>query len=235
VQEQLDVLKELQGIDQELADVRRQLARLEAESAELTTERDRVAAMVESLQGDLDKLLDEQRELERSLTVEQDNVDRAEGRLPAIKTQKEYVAVLKEIDTAKKLNKDLQDRIKAKAAEVETLTTEKSEKDGELATVTEQAAERCSALDAQARGITDSASQGEQRRDQLLERLPLPLRKRYQMLIERRNGIAIVAARKGACTGCNMQLPPQLYNSLFTSQEIQTCPHCNRLLFLGQD
>jgi uncharacterized protein len=50
--------------------------------------------------------------------------------------------------------------------------------------------------------------------------------------MERRAGVAIVEARNGTCLGCNMQLPPQMFNSLFRTQEIQSCPHCNRLLFV---
>ena len=73
---------------------------------------------------------------------------------------------------------------------------------------------------------------GEGRRDALLGGLPAPLRKRYQMLLDRRQGVAVVEARNGTCLGCNMHLPPQLFNSLFTATEVQACPHCNRLLYL---
>ncbi|NIQ93637.1 MAG: hypothetical protein GWN87_05090, partial [Desulfuromonadales bacterium] len=36
----------------------------------------------------------------------------------------------------------------------------------------------------------------------------------------------------GACLGCNMHLPPQLYNSLFRVDEIRACPQCNRLIYV---
>lgn len=235
MQEQLDLLKELQGIDQELGDVRRQLGLLENEATELAAERARVAGMVESLDRELERLQSEHRDIERSLTIERDNVEKAESRLPAIKTQKEYVAVLKEIDTAKKVNKELQDRIKAKRDEIDALAAEKAEKDAEFAAVAARTEERDSAIAEQTRQIATNSAASELRRDALLQQLPVALRKRYQMLIERRNGIAIVAARKGNCTGCNMQLPPQLYNSLYTSKEVLTCPHCNRLLYLQLD
>ena len=62
--------------------------------------------------------------------------------------------------------------------------------------------------------------------------VPKALRKRYKLLMSRRAGVAVVEARDGACTGCHMHLPPQMYNSLFVVQEIQTCPHCSRLLFV---
>ena len=63
----------------------------------------------------------------------------------------------------------------------------------------------------------------------------MPLRKRYQLLLDRRGGVAVVEARNGACLGCNMHLPPQLFNSLYLAKEVQTCPHCNRLLYVEKE
>jgi predicted nucleic acid-binding Zn-ribbon protein len=55
------------------------------------------------------------------------------------------------------------------------------------------------------------------------------------MLREQRRGIAVVEARDGSCLGCNMQLPPQLYNSLFRGDDLITCPHCQRVLVLRRE
>ena len=234
MQEKLIILKKLQDLDQELSDVRRQLAIRESEAEELTADRLRVEGMVATLSEDLARLEGELAELDCALSVEQDNVVKAEGRLPAIKTQKEYVAVLKEIDTAKKGNKETQERIKHKNDEIAALAAEKAEKDDELAAVTARTAERCALIFAQIAEIKANALAREAERKELFAQIPVTLAKRYQVLSERRNGIAIVPAQKGACTGCNMLLPPQLYNNLYTTQEILSCPLCNRLLYLGE-
>jgi predicted nucleic acid-binding Zn-ribbon protein len=234
VQDKLKILKNLQDIDQELNDVRRQLAILESEAGELTAERARVEGMVATLGNDLAHLEGELAELDCALSIEQDNVVKAEGRLPAIKTQKEYVAVLKEIDTAKKVNKEIQDRIKSKNEEIAALAAEKAEKDAELAAVSTRTAERSALIQAQIDEIKANSNARETERKELFAQIPPTLGKRYQVLIERRNGVAVVLAHKGACTGCNMLLPPQLYNNLYTTQEILSCPLCNRLLFIGE-
>lgn len=235
MQVQVEVLRELQGVDQELSEVRRKSQKLEAELAELEAELQRVAGMGGSLAATLEQLQGERRELDQALAVEQENIKRAEGRLPGIKTQKEYVAVLKEIDTAKKLNKELQDRIKAKDEELAAVERDKGEKDADLAQTTARVDARRAEIDAERSGYDQTLNQGGGRREGLLGQLSPVLRKRYQTLIDRRGGIAIVAARKGTCLGCNMQLPPQLFNSLFTTQEIQNCPHCHRLLYLSRE
>ncbi|MDZ4186425.1 MAG: C4-type zinc ribbon domain-containing protein [Desulfuromonadales bacterium] len=234
MQDKLKILKNLQDIDQELNDVRRQLGTLESEADDLTAERVRVEGMVATLGEELAGLEAQLSELDCSLSIEQDNVVKAEGRLPAIKTQKEYVAVLKEIDTAKKVNKEIQDKIKHKNEEIAALAAEKAEKDAELAEVSGRTAERAALIQAKIDEIKANTSARETERNNLFAQIPPQLAKRYQVLIERRHGVAVVLAQKGACTGCNMLLPPQLYNNLYTTREILTCPLCSRLLYLGE-
>ncbi len=235
MQEKIELLKELQGIDQELIRTRRNRRALEKEEKTLSEEVSRVQGMVDSLAADLEGLNEENQEITRALSLEEDNIGKAEGRLPAIKTQKEYVAVLKEIDTAKKLNKELQDKILQKEVEIETLARDKKEKEEELAEVRARIESRMSEIHEKFREYDEILSGRGAKRDEHLSKLPTPQRKRYQLLVERREGVAVVEARNGTCLGCNMHLPPQLFNSLFTMKEIQSCPHCNRLLFVEME
>jgi hypothetical protein len=64
--------------------------------------------------------------------------------------------------------------------------------------------------------------------------LPANVIKRYDSLRIQRRGQAVAVARDGYCLGCNMHLPPQLYNTLFKHEELITCPHCQRMLILKQ-
>jgi hypothetical protein len=231
----MELLKELQEIDQELSKVRQSGKELETERSALNADVERVQGMVDSLAADGEALRSQRRELTQALVLEQENVKKAEGRLPTIKTQKEYVAVLKEIDTAKKMNKDIEDQIRAKDGEIEVLKTEQEEKEGELASLREKVDSRQGEIAAVLAEYAQAESEKGSQRDVLLKDLPVQLRKRYQLLFDRRGGMAVVEARNGACLGCNMHLPPQLFNSLFQTQEIQSCPHCNRLLFVNSD
>lgn len=232
IQEQLRVLKELQDIDCEAKSVRAERRKLEQELADIDADLDRIRDMVAKLDEDLDALQAERRELHHALEVERENVVKAESRLPEIKTQKEYIAVLKEVDTAKKLNRDLEERIEQKDAEIAALEQERGEKDGELSTQGEKMSARRTEIEEQLAQFDASLGSKEGDRDSLLQQIPAPVRKRYQMLLDRRGGIAVVGARQGACQGCNMHLPPQVFNSLYRNEELQSCPHCNRLIYL---
>jgi len=234
VQEQLQTLKELQELDQERRHLAQQQQTLTDEAGQLNGAVERIQEMVDSLAAAIAGLQEERKELTGKVEHERGLSARAEARLPQIKTQREYLAVLKEVDTAKKQIKDLNDQIAGKDRELEALLADKAEKDGELAALSEQTAARQQEIDAALATITAGLAEQGRQRDALTGQLPVTLRKRYDMLIERRNGLAVVEARGGACLGCNMHLPPQLFNRLFVAKEVQTCPHCSRLLFLGE-
>lgn len=232
MQKQLQLLRDVQELDKEKQVLEKQCQSGKSEQGVLRGESDRLQSMVDRLAEEIGGLEAEKDELVAALTLEQQNIERSEGRLPQIKTQKEYVAVLKEIDTAKKLAKELQAKIDAKSESLASLRADKEEKDGELATGKQKAESRCTEIDAVLTELGDKLESMGQQRTQFLEELPKPLRKRYELLLSRRDGVAVVEARNGACFGCHMHLPPQMFNSLFVASEVQSCPHCNRLLYV---
>jgi len=234
VQKQLQLLRELQELDTQKKIVENQRQAGLKEQQGLKAELDRLQQMVNSLAGEIGVLDDEKAELVKAMTLEQQNIERSESRLPQIKTQKEYVAVLKEIDTAKKLAKELQAKIDAKNEALSSLVADKAEKDLELAQQTEQADALSAEVDGSLVAVNEKLAEMEQQRNVLMEDLPKTLRKRYELLMSRRAGVAIVEASGGACLGCHMHLPPQMFNSLFVVNEIQSCPHCNRLLYVKE-
>ncbi len=235
VEYQMILLKELQGLDQKLNSISDDQRKLEAEREGIDAEVVRVREMVASLEGSIAELEEQRGQLRLALDQEQANIEKSEGRLPEIKTQKEYLAVLKEVDTAKKLNKDLSDQIEAKNAEIATLTEEAEEKRQNLAEKEEQISVRCGEIEEALKSFEQAREGLVKERDSQIEPLPRNLQRRYQLLMERRAGVAVVEARNGTCLGCNMHLPPQLFNSLFLAQEIKTCPHCSRLLYVVKE
>jgi len=142
VPEQLQVLKALQVLDRERGELLQNRQQLDDELAKLQIELDRVQEMVDSLAGTIADRQEERRELLGKLEHERGLATRAESRLPQIKTQREYLAVLKEVDTAKKQIKELNDQIAGKDRELEALHADKGEKDAELAALDEQTVAR---------------------------------------------------------------------------------------------
>jgi len=230
----LNALYELQeidlridGLDGEKAQL---LAEAEALEARLTEAREKIATRREELAT----LEADKAGLEAGLVGEQENIVRSESHQKEIKTQKEYQAVSKEISTAKKQITDLEEQILQKAAAIEEMTADIAKKESDLGelegNVDGQKGEVQQRIDALEAGIAADSV----KREETLKVLPASIMKRYSRLRDQRRGVAVVEARDGNCMGCNMHLPPQLYNMLFRADEVLTCPHCQRILVLRQ-
>lgn len=232
--EQMNLLKELQEIDQEISTIEKGQQSYRDELETFESDVARVQGMLDELVAELALLQKDEAQLQQDLLRERDNITRVEGRLPEIQTQKEYVAVLKEIDMAKKANKDLDDQLQAKQQEIGALEEDQLEKESELGAIKEKAEARGSEISELLAESDSTLQKRKTTRESVATDLPAPLLRKYQTLFKRRGGLALALARNGACLGCNMQLPPQQYNSLLRVNDMQTCPHCNRLLYVEQ-
>jgi predicted nucleic acid-binding Zn-ribbon protein len=230
----MNLLKELQEIDQEISAIESTQKGYHDELEAFESDSARVQTMLDELNAELDVLHKDEAQLQQDLLRERDNIARVEGRLPEIQTQKEYVAVLKEIDVAKKANKDLDEQMQAKHQEISALEQDQQEKQSELDAIKENAAARSAELADLMKESEGTVAKRKETREAVAKDLPKPLLRQYQTLFKRRGGLALALASNGACLGCNMSLPPQQYNSLLQVTDMQTCPHCNRLLYVEQ-
>ncbi len=232
MQEKMNLLRDLQEIDQEISSIEEVCSGYQRELNEFKKQADDVQAMLDQLAGEIGRLRQEESQIQLELDKQRDSVAKAEARLPGIQTQKEYVAVLKEIDVAKKGNKELEEQLKAKQGEIAALVDEQQEKEGNLEAINENAEARGAELNELISSSNAKLQQQKQARESVVTDVPTSLLRKYQGLFKRRNGLALAIARNGACLGCNMQLPPQLFNRLLLAEDLQTCPHCNRILYV---
>lgn len=228
---QIALLIDIQKIDHEVRILNTKKQTLPEKAAELDesfrSSKERIDEERTGLEG-LNKL---HKEKESELRAGQDKLRKARERLLEVKTNKEYQAMLTEIDTIEKINGKIEE-------EILVLFDRIDEKKGALKTHEKEFEQIHSKFEVERKKIDeemaslDGALQEQKARfDALIGNLEHDLRRRYEMIKIRRNGIAIVAVRKGICSGCNMNLPPQFYNELKRSDQILCCPNCNRLLY----
>ena len=61
------------------------------------------------------------------------------------------------------------------------------------------------------------------------------LLRKYRFIRDRRAGQAVSPVVSGVCQTCHMGIPPQKFNELIRGNDLMTCPHCNRLIYWGED
>lgn len=209
-----DALTEIESLDGRLQDAQSALEAKKAEIAALEAERST---------------------LEENLATEHANIVRSEANLKGITTQKEYQAVNKEIASARKLIVELEEQLLQRIGRLEELTGELTTMETELQALGENLGQQKTEIQARIATEEVAAAADAQARLEKIKEIPANMLKRYEKLRESRRGLAVVEARDGGCLGCNMHIPPQLYNNLYRGEELIVCPHCQRIMVLKQD
>ncbi|MCM2358821.1 MAG: C4-type zinc ribbon domain-containing protein [Geobacteraceae bacterium] len=235
MQKNLKMLDELQGIDLKIDGFKGERETLLEEQAVLDGKVAAAEAAIAEKNNELTLFEEEKVSLDESLAAETENISRSEARLKEIKTQKEYQAVSKEISTARKLKAELEEQILLKIGRIDELKGELAGMAENLAAMNENIAAQKGEVQARIDRLEEGIAQDISAREEIVKLLPAAMTRRYTLLREQRRGIAVVEARAGSCLGCNMNLPPQLYNTLFRGDELITCPHCQRILVLRQE
>ena len=235
MKDQLELLWELQKIDLGLKSIKDEKDRYPKEMKKLDerqkVENERIQKEKEKVES-LEKM---RRQKEGQLSLEQEKIKRSEGRMSEVKTNKEYQALLSEIEAIKEANSRMEEEILQVMGEIEDLKKDlsKREKDAGI-TLEKVEAER---KELQEKMVRDEKVWSEQmeRRKTLSQQIESKLVKLYDTLKEKRHGVGVVAVKQETCQGCFVNVPPQLFIEVQKNNALVRCPHCNRILFWEGD
>ena len=230
MRDQLKRLEDLQRHDAKIQELENSLKAIPVKLAATQNDLARVEGLLETERqsmGETEKYYGEQKGL---MTDDEVQVAGAKHKLAQAKDSKEYMAAQREIEQRREglatreveINKlvealDAKKKLLAdRANDVATLRGS-IEKDGEAAKA------RMSEIESKIAEL-----RGE--RDKLAAEVKPEVLKRYSS-IRLRRGLAVVSVRNGTCQGCNMNIPPQLYNVLQRGVSVETCPSCHRIIY----
>jgi predicted nucleic acid-binding Zn-ribbon protein len=229
--DQVKVLIDLQAVMGEMGLLEKEKAAIPLEVADLKSERDAREAEARAAVEEFERLKEERREKEREVEEERAKAEKAKEKLMAIKTQKEYVAMLKEIEQTRRGNAEREEQLLAIMQRYEEATSRLDACNVAFAEADGRYRERMVDVEARMASFDGDISRLDARKRDVAKAIPVPLLRRFETIFERREGRAIVAARNSSCTGCHMNLSPQLFNMLRRNDKIHTCPNCSRILF----
>ena len=231
----LKLLDELQSIDLKIDSCNGEKEALLEEIAALDTKVAEAQSAIAAKKEELALLNEDREKLEEGIAAEQENITRSESHQKEIKTQKEYQAVSREIATAKKLSTELEEQLLQKIGQADELNVAINGIVETLSVLEQNITVQKVEVQGKISRLEEMINRDAAEREAIAKGLPAMMLRRYGILREQRRGVAVVEARDGSCLGCNMQLPPQLYNTLFRGEELITCPHCQRMLVLRQE
>jgi len=228
---QLELLTKLQTIDLKIDQLEEKKKQIPNELNKLSGGLEAFAKQLEALRRRIDEINKLRRKKEGELELERGIQKKAQEKLREVKTNKEYSAMLKEMELHKGKISALEDEILNYMVmldeENEKLKGKEREFQEEQATTLKEK-EKKQAQIAQIDGLLLEKAKA---RDEIIAGLEERPYQSYVRLREGRNGIAVANVIKGICQGCYMMLPPQTFNEVKKNNQIINCGHCNRILF----
>lgn len=235
----LDALYRLQNIEIQLRSIRE---RIGSKARAIQVRRRRVAGIereITDTHGHIQQAQAhaDERELERQ--THEDHISKLREALNQAKTNKEYAAILTQINTDKADALKLEDEVLTSLSQVDDL--KKQEADLKASLETEQTA--LNTLEQDATDLETSLSGEladlESRRTQAAEKVPHEILTQFERTCEKREGEAMALVEKVhpkraeyICTGCNMSVTLETVNALQSRDDVLQCQTCSRLLYL---
>ncbi len=235
MKDQLKLLWELQKIDLELRAIKEEKERHPKEIKKLDEKQKAEKERIQKEREKIESLEKTRRQKEGQLNVEQEKIKRAEGRMFEVKTNKEYQALLSEIDGMKEANSRIEEEILQAMDEIDELKKDLSKREKEMGSTLEK-------IEGERKKLQEKMAQGEKawtervdRREVLSKQIESKLVKLYHTLKEKRQGVGVVSIKNETCQGCFMNVPPQLFIEVQKNNALVRCPHCNRILYWDGD
>ncbi len=199
---------------------------------------DEVRVMESQFKADEDQIevfRKDRRVLEREIQELDGKIEKSSTKLTQIKSNKEYTAALKEIDDLKTIKFQTEE----KAIQIMETAEEREQKcknhKDTLKTLKDKCEKDKEEIKKELLALERDLEALEKERNQLCSDFDQSLLKKYLFLRERKGGLAISSVVTGVCQTCHMGIPPQKFNELIRGSDLMTCPHCNRIIYWGDD
>ena len=231
MKEQLSYLIELQKLDLIIGRIIGKKSELPEKIIQMDEEFAVFAKNVEESKKKFEELNKLQSEKEDKLKKGTDTIKKTKDRLLEVKTNKEYQAILKEIENIEKKNGEIEDEIISGLDQIDHMRTEVRKKEKDFETRRSQYEKEKKKAEIELSQLDHDLHDTEKRTDILRKQIRDELLKRYETIKGRRNGIAVALVWKEVCGGCHMNIPPQMYIELQRSADLLFCPNCNRIVY----
>lgn len=235
IRDQIRRLVELQKIDKEAFDLKKEMQEKPAFLAQLKDAFEEKKAKLKGLEEKQKTIQLDRKNKELELKTKEDEIAKVNAQLSQLKTNKEYTAKLSEIEHIKADKAIIEEKIlvsyddsDAVAAEIET---EKKVVAEQEKTYLSQKKE----IEDSVKLLQEKVAVLEGKRKLLTPDVDKDLLTRYELILSKKEGLAIVPVSRSSCGGCFMNVPSQQVNELKMHDHLVMCEMCARILYLEDD
>ena len=221
----------LQQIEDAAERARRTIADEPARQQQLAAALEAARQALENERGRLSVNQAARREIEKDLAMQQARLSKFRDQLMEVKTNREYQAMQKEIETAQHEVRKQEDRLLEQMLEFDEVT-------GQVKRAEEAFAREQAAIDAERAALAVQLSEAgaaigtlAAARAALAAEISPPILALFERVLKYRKTAAVTPVRAGRCSTCQILLRPQTVNELRRNEIFYQCESCQRILY----
>jgi len=226
-----DKLIELQEIDNEIRQITLYLEstvplieeidrKIEASSQVALVAKDKMAASQKK-----------RRELEAQIKDFKSQIAKYKRQLNEVKTNKEYTALLKEIEESQQKVDHLEEEFIAAMLVEDDIQKEIREANQNFAAAREKFTKEKDEIYQKKKEMEEKSQQLVRRKEGLLPLIPSDQLNLYLKIYRKKGHFALSSVRDDFCSLCHMRIRPQVLNELRDTRKLILCENCGRILY----
>jgi predicted nucleic acid-binding Zn-ribbon protein len=231
VEKQIEVLAKIQEKDQALEELRRKAEEGPKRIIQMEGKMEDLEQHLEEGRNRIQETRKMQRQYEMEVEEGVERIKKSRTRLLTIKNNKEYQAVLKEIEETGNSNSDKEDKILGCMEEMEKLEQVLRDTEKDVSDTRERFRGQMKDIQEEVDQARAQILKEEEERKGMVETIDLQVLSTYEHLRRLLGGLAIAQVENATCSGCNLSIPPQMYNELQKGDSLRFCPNCERIIY----
>ena len=191
-------------------------------------EKDSLARAKEDLKAVQLKKKDKELQLQKK----EEEIKKFQTQLYQIKSNKEYKALVGQIEGLKADDSVLEEEIIVFFDEIDKANKKISEVGDNLRAEEVKFKEAEEMLKKEIVQIDSELDKLRGEKEKITSNIDKIILGKYEHILKNKNGLAVVKLINGACQGCNMNVPPQVINEVKMKSELIICENCSRILYI---
>lgn len=232
LRDQIEKLVQIQEIDLKILRLSQKKDSLPGILQEVSTKLDALEKRFNDARTQVDELEKALKQVLAAMELNRERISRTEKKVDGVTNTKEFSAASKEIEQLNKHNAQLEAQKTEAQSKYDLAKDTLAKLEEERNSLQGQRETRSSEVSGEAKVLEGDISALSEERGKYLGGIDKAILLKYERIRGAKGGLGLVPAIQGRCKGCNLMIPPQIYNQVIRCQEVMNCPSCQRIVFV---
>ncbi|WP_281950318.1 zinc ribbon domain-containing protein [Nitrosophilus kaiyonis] len=228
-------LVELSKVDKEIDSFEPKIIEVKSRLENVEKEKNIIEESINALNEEIQECELKKRKNELHLKELSDKLDELSKKSANVKTEKEAKAIQLEEEIAKEQINFANEEVARLENSCETKLEEKASLEERLKEVEARLEKTKEAVENELKEIEEERKKVFEKKQELISKIPQKILAFYEKIRRWAKNSAVVPVKKHACMGCYMKINDKTFSKVIKGEEIVTCPHCGRILYLEEE